>query len=439
MFHTIDINKRKYLFLPNSLFLFDFDSEIMQIANDIGKIDGFNNRIDTNNKKVIKDYLEKDKKAEQYNKEFINKFNSSKIRITGCEINVFYGCNLACKYCFACDGGHGKQYTMTKEIARKTIDYILDNSEESPKIKVTIIGGEPLLNMSAFKEIIEYGSIEAKKRNKKIYFATTTNGTLLDANNVNIFEKHNIPYMVSLDSHIKETNDYLRPGKNGESSYDDIMSNWPLITKTKKSSVHVTVTPHNKNIFEIAQNLFDQGVYHIHFFEVKTDNEDLQFTVDDIEYLKKEYEKLSDLIIQKITEGKNISCYPLLNYLDKLHYKKPVFLTCGTFNNRVSFAPDGNIYPCDMLMWDKYKIGNINEGIYKDRIIEIKELLNNEDNCEECWARYLCGGECLADKLWENKEQKALRCDLKRHVLSLKLYIYDYIVKNFKDFDFNKY
>ncbi len=435
MFKTIDIKNKKYLFLPHSLSLFDFNSEILEIAKQIED----NEEIENENTISIKKYLEKEEKAKEDIHDFIQRFKDTEMKISGCEINVFYGCNLSCKYCFACDGGHGKQGAMTKETAKDVIDYVLNNATDSKKIKVTIIGGEPLLNMPAFEEILQYGQNESKKKNKKMHFGTTTNGTLINEDILDLFKENEVSCAISLDSHIKEVNDYLRPSKNGKSTYDGIKNNWKGIVERKHSSIHVAITPCNKNISEIAKKLFDQGIYHIHFFEVKTDNEELQFTKEDIEDLKKEYEKLADLILKKIEEGENISCYPLLNYLNRLHNKKPVFLTCGTFNNRISFSPEGDIYPCDMLMWDKYHMGSVKEGIEQNKVLELKEILNNEKECEKCWARYLCGGECLGDKVWENKKQRVLRCDLKKHVLSLKLYIYDYIIKNIKGFDFSKY
>ena len=69
----------------------------------------------------------------------------------------------------------------------------------------------------------------------------------------------------------------------------------------------------------------------------------------------------------------------------------------------------------------------------------LKDILLKEQNCSDCWARYLCGGECLAEKIWDNKKQKKLRCELKKHICKLKIYIYYKLITSGQEIDYEKF
>nr|WP_278001576.1 SPASM domain-containing protein [Clostridium botulinum] len=303
------------------------------------------------------------------------------------------------------------------------------------------MGGEPLLNLMAFEEIVKYSKEKFNNINEKIYFDTTTNGTLFNNEIIDILNKYKVEYMVSIDSYKKDDNDFLRPSNNkNESTYSNVMINYHKYkNKSKYDSFHITVTPYNKNISKIADELYELGIYHLHFAEVISDKKDFQFNESDIEILKKEYEKLTDIVIKRITEGKETSCYPLMSNINLLNKRRHRKLKCGALNKLVAFDSVGDIYPCDMLMWDKYKIGNIQKGIDNDKLFSLKKVLFDEGKCKNCFARYLCGGECLNEKLWQNEEQKKLRCELKKHIFKLQIYMYEFIVKNIKNFNFEKY
>lgn len=59
----------------------------------------------------------------------------------------------------------------------------------------------------------------------------------------------------------------------------------------------------------------------------------------------------------------------------------------------------GNLYPCHFLSeFDEFRIGNIYNGIdeeLKDYFIKLNDL-SNKPKCSSCWAKYLCGGGCIA-------------------------------------------
>lgn len=422
MYYVINIKGKKYLFLSASMDLIEYNDNIDKILEEVDNIKSIESSLDK--------YLDRDIVAFKSIKNVLQKQNEIKQRIAACEINVFHGCNLNCRYCFAGQGNHGKTGKMSLDTATELVDFVLKNSSKN-QLDITFIGGEPFLNMEAIQEIINYSKIVKNEYAKNVYYSIVTNGTLMTNEISEILSKSNIFTMLSIDSCEQDVNDFLRPANNGESTYKTVFAKSKYLKNNL--NINVTVTPFNMNLSKIASAFYSAGVTAIHFSEVISDAADMQFTERDINTLKEEYNKLIDLIIEKLEQGSNIQCYPLTTFLEKIHKRKPMLGCCSVLKNHCAFSPDGKIYPCDMMMFDEYCIGDIRRGFDNEKILLLNQVLLEEGKCEKCWARFLCGGECLSVKLWKNEEQRRLRCILKKHICSLKLYLYDYIQKNLKE------
>lgn len=441
MYKVITIKNRKIIFLPATLLIFQYQEGLVELfqnaINGIGKDES-----DCKNYKYVEQIIHNEqecrKQLEQRREQYKSDYN---IRLTGAQINVAYECNLQCGYCFAGDGGHNKKGKMKIQTAQKITEYFLCNAEKNKKKSIQIVGGEPLLNMNAFEEIVRYASVYSDEKDN-IEFLTTTNGTCFNKEIVKFFNQQKISFMVSLDSHEKDVNDRLRVSKANElSTYDSIMNNFMKYKNNASfDAIHVTITPYNKNIDQIAEKFYDMGIYHLHFDMVKSNNEIYKFTKKDIDDLEGEYSHLADRLINYIIEGKKVSCHPLLTKIGKLNKRKPINIKCGTLYNMLAFDPFGYIYPCDMLMWDDYCVGSTKVGLDYNKISDIKKLYKDDSMCNACWARYMCGGLCLATQIYyKNEEQRLLMCRLNRHIFKLKIYIYITLREKNCDFDFEKY
>lgn len=420
--HVINIKDRKYIYFPYSQMFFQY-SDIMKNMLD-GK--------QTPNEYVMSLISEEDKKREMITRILQHDLEVEHY-ISGAEINVLHGCNMQCRYCFAGEGNHGKTGKISIETIRDILNF-MGSKASKPNIKLQIVGGEPLLDFDIFKELINEGKQFEELFEKPVYFSVISNGINIDQKVSDFIKDNHIELIISLDSGEKSINDFLRPTKSGISAYQYIIDNFSFYEGNTGVNVNVTITPYNLKISEIATFLFEtQNVNYVHFSEVISDLDDMQFSEKNIDELILEYEKLTDFLIQKYKKHEYVGCYPLTASLDKISDHIPIIRPCGVLKSKCAFSPSGQIYPCDVMMFDDYCIGDVKNGFDNNAIEKLRGIYKEESHCNECWARYLCGGECLSTQQWNNSEQRSLRCRLKRHICKLKLYLYETIVNEIGD------
>ncbi len=422
-YKTLETFGKRFIFLPASMVLLESNAGIEKMIKY-----GFeypNADVQENIKQLIN--IEKD------TKKYLEKFKPSEKFINSIQINMINACNMRCKYCFADGGGHHKNNVMTKKQAKSVIDYVFEHVN-GDELSVVIIGGEPMLNMPVFEYILHYCEEKALEKNISIRFATTTNGTLLDKSKLQLLDSYNVAAMISQDSCDKRTNDYLRCMANDKESQYDILQEKKqlLLAQQKKRAVHITITPLNKNFAETAICFYEEGFYHVHLDFVKSEMPEFRFEENDAGFIKRQIDILSEYIIECIDKNKVISCHPFTDDINRIHNRIPRIRKCNALDGLYAFSPEGSIYPCDVLMYDEYKIGNINAGI--DINMKMEKTGGVSDECSDCWARYICGGKCLAEVINSVDENQKFICSMRQYMAERTLYIYYYIQKNNPDY-----
>ena len=108
-------------------------------------------------------------------------------------------CQLACKYCYLV--GKNTKERMSWDVAKKTIDYVLDNENYFNEDSVIwdFIGGEPFLEIDLIEKICDYIKVELFRRNHKWFnsyrFNFSTNGINYQSEKVQRFIKKNIEHL----------------------------------------------------------------------------------------------------------------------------------------------------------------------------------------------------------------------------------------------------
>mgnify|MGYP003278650964 FL=1 len=428
-YKIVTIQNNSFIFFPYTLTIYPYDENVERAI----ELDDIKNGM--NDGDAMQNTMKKLKDAEIENANLIDvNRNFTKPEIRGFQINIAYACNMECRYCFAGDGAHNNSGNLKAELTDKILDFVEANS--TGKVVIHIVGGEPLVDFSAFKYLVEKFRIRLGDR---VHFTTTINGMLIDENILQFFKEFNIEYMVSLDSCSKEVNDFLRKSKNGISSYEKIICDFKQYKdRFGYDSFHITVTPYNLNFSDTIKYLYDMGAYHISIDFVKSTDQEFIFDKNSVETIRKECRKVEDIILQNIRSKNNISCHPILTRIGRIHQRRPLLNRCGIYSSLFSCDPKGKIYPCDMLMWNQYKIGDIFQGIDTDTVKEMHEQNSKGEMCKKCWARLLCGGMCAAD-LTLYKDQVNKLCELRKILMETRLRLYIRIRQEGLEFDFDKF
>ena len=106
-------------------------------------------------------------------------------------LHVCHDCNLRCGYCFAHTGDFGgRRMLMDEETAKRAVDFLVRNSGARRNLEIDFFGGEPLMNMDVVKKTVEYIKENEESWGKQINLTITTNGVLLDDENLEYINKY---------------------------------------------------------------------------------------------------------------------------------------------------------------------------------------------------------------------------------------------------------
>lgn len=308
-------------------------------------------------------------------------------------------CQLACKYCYLV--GKNTNERMSWEVAKKAIDYILDNEsffcEES--VVWDFIGGEPFMEVGLIDRICDYIKMELFRRDHHWFnsyrFSISTNGINYHTKAVQDFIQKNINHLsigLTIDG-TKAKHDINRIWKNiipEKGSYEDVVKNIPLwLSQFPQAGTKVTISSADiPYISESVIHLFQLGIHEVNincvFEDVWKDGDDVLF--------EKELIKLADSII----DNEFYTNYVCSFFLEQLgRHLDPVYDNqnwCGA-GMMMAIDAKGNFYPCTRFaqysLRDKkaWIIGDINKGIDKNKLrpfLSLDRVSQSKKECIDC-------------------------------------------------------
>jgi uncharacterized protein len=342
-------------------------------------------------------------------------------------IEVTDKCNLACKYC-----GYGELYgNYDKRTGRKQnfknvrllINFLAD-LWHSPKnisfdnvVYIGFYGGEPLMNFSLIKQVVEYMDT-IKIPGLSFEYNMTTNAMLLSRYMDYIVDKK-FHLLISLDGS-KENNGY-RVTKSGKESFDRIYSN---IKKLKENYheyfdtyVEFNAVLHNRNSFvsaykyiketfnktpriaELNSNgiIEDRKKDFYNMFTSKTESYKQllnceEYITDDELYIDPQIIRLNNFI--EIYSGNTYKTMPDLFFSKENQAYLPTN-TCPPFYKKIFLTVNGKIFPCERI-GQNFPLGYIDQCGVKLDIKSINTLYtklygNILDKCKKCLMWKNCG------------------------------------------------
>lgn len=319
-------------------------------------------------------------------------------------------CNLSCTYCYSRLSRNNK--TMNFDVLKKSIDYVLSNTNNEPKHFTFGGGGEPLVAWDLLYKGIDYIRSNSAKDATKI--SIVTNGVLLSKEIIQYLKFMNVNVNVSFDilPYIQNTQ---RTTHLDKGSYETVAKNiMNLHSVDMPVSFRTTIT--RDSVF-LLSDMVEWSYKEFPF--VKSLN--IWPAIDPKEKSIDFYNDYIDnfILASEIAWPLDIRIHNWLTVINKFHSRFCQEDFCVT--------PEGEIVTCLRVSsvndpnYDLFHIGSVTNSI---NIIDKKEkqammLLNSKfTECRKCVAKWSCAGICPHTKLLLTNNQIKDYCAFTRNFLS---------------------
>lgn len=345
-------------------------------------------------------------------------------------LNVAHMCNMNCGYCFAAQGNFGmKPALMTLETAQRAVDFLVEQSQGRRHLEIDFFGGEPLLVAGMLKELVKYCRGLEPVFKKRFAFTLTTNSVLLDQDIIQWVLDNDISIILSLDGR-QVVNDKYRKLKNGSGSYAKIAPKIKAMVAAGPISYYVrgTFTRQNLDFAQDCRHFLELGFASFSLEPAVGPENGHSILAADLPRVKEEYERLTEVLIEYDQKGFTSHFYHFDLDMQRGPCVAKRLTGCGAGVEYLSVTPEGDLYPCHQLVGDaNFIMGNIFEG-KSDELIrqQFAGCQVHDKECRSCWARYYCGGGCLAQAYMRNGDLKKpyqVSCEMHRKRVEAAIYL----------------
>lgn len=304
-------------------------------------------------------------------------------------VNTTLDCNLSCWYCYEKKKAGSRLDNETIQTIKKNIVIEYENERYS-SLKISFFGGEPFMDFSTIRNILNYANCFCKENNIQLIADFTTNATLITPQYIDYLKHFQCHFQITLDGtreiHNTIKKNILNPLAD---SYGNTIEALKLI---------------NKNIpnrWVAVRINFDNRILH----HIKEILDDIAFLTPQSTYiiLKKIWQIKTEIVdkkalicaIQEILKRKYILDY----------YLMPKGSVCFAERRRMAlFNYDGKIFKCSTITFDENEtLGRVDKdtGVvtwHTPKIIPwFKDELQNE--CKKCKWLPVCLGPCNKQKM----------------------------------------
>lgn len=359
-------------------------------------------------------------------------------------LNVAHTCNFTCDYCFAKGGTyHGPDAVMSKEVAKEAIDFLLKNSGSHYNLDIDFFGGEPLMNLDVVKYTVDYARSKESEYNKHFNFTFTTNGLLLNDENIDYLNENMKNLVLSLDGR-REKHDHFRKTLSGDGSFDLVVPKFQKLVEKrgdKEYYMRGTYTANNLDFTEDIKNYLDLGFKRTSLEPVVgSPDSDYALTDDHLPILFDQYEKLADMMMEAIDNDDKFIFYHYMIDLENGPCIHKRLSGCGSGTEYMAVTPTGDLYPCHQFVGNEdFIIGNIYDGVKNDELVDEFKTCNcySKSECRDCWANMYCSGGCAANNYnatgdLNHTHEYSCKLFRKRIEMALAVKIYEFMKENEK-------
>lgn len=335
-------------------------------------------------------------------------------------------CNLNCTYCaygeFYSDYDDRENMMLSIDKAIHFLSYMNElwissyNGSYFSNVYISFYGGEPLMNMSFVKEIVQYiKNMECSTRS--FSFSMTTNGLLLGTY-ADYLVENNFYLLISLDGN-KENTSY-RLDKKGNPVFDIIVRNVDLL-KNKypeyfETHVNFNAVLHNRNTVESIYTYFKTKynkmprIGEISSVGISKDRRDefvktYQNSKESLNQSEHYSEIIKDMTF-KLATYQSLATY-IMRYSDFVYYDYNELLygksklensvpsgTCMPFSKKVFMTVNNKLFPCEKI-GHQFALGKVSTDEVDIDFEYIADKYNVyyskiDEQCESCHNRKAC-------------------------------------------------
>lgn len=310
-------------------------------------------------------------------------------------INVTQICNLKCTYCAAGgDGTYGAAQTkINVEKTLPQLKFFIERLPEGSRFKITFLGGEPLLYPEGIQAIGNYVRLMTAGRNIQPIFSIVTNGTLINEKTLSVLRDIKANVTVSLDGPA-EINDKARPTKDGKSSTSLIVEGLRLLSQNRSDLGFLTV----HGVFN-SENLDVVSAYNF-YRTLNVDKYEFTYSVaeNDDASNKIFIEQMNSIAATAYANGGEAELRKIAifdQYFMALDNQQQTENYCGAGKSFLMVDAKNNLYTCPWEVGNKGEQVGQGAELNEERLAEYQAPLIEKNNCQSCWARFLCGGGCM--------------------------------------------
>ncbi len=310
-------------------------------------------------------------------------------------LNVTQICNLKCTYCAAGgDGTYGDPVTRLQiEKTLPQLKFFLEKLPNGSHFNLSFVGGEPFLYPEAMKVIYDYIQLLAAGRGITCKYMVTTNGTLITDSALELLRNMKIHVTVSLDGRAA-INDQVRPGKDGKSSTEQTLAGIKKLVSIRSSlaSIGISGVYSSENLAVKESYLFFKTLgadwYEFNFSYTEKD------TAAQALYLS-QMKEIAELawFMGGETELRKIKTFNA--YFDTLDSQQRIENFCGAGKSYLMIDAKNQLYTCPWVVGEKAEIVGAGSSLNMAKLEKYQKPLIELNNCQTCWARYVCGGGCM--------------------------------------------
>lgn len=342
---------------------------------------------------------------------------SKRIRKTSDFINISLLlnniCNFDCSYCYSASSRSNVEIDENKLIA--ALDYFINRKRTGTnQLSLSFLGGgEPMISKKLIKKAVDHANRLADREGFDLWFKIVSNGSLIQAEDIDFILKNNIELVISYD--------ILEDIQNLQRKHFDTVSQKikMLVENGAPLSINTVITPHS--VHRQCEMI-----------------EDITCRFPQIDYLS--FEPLMEL---NDWSSRNIDTifYDdfIANFIPahELAEKHDIELSCSLLRNvdcsverycagEFAVCPDGSITVCpcvsspEMQHYKNYVYGQIHPtgeiDIDEHKLAELlAEDVHNHPECKDCFAKWNCGGGCIHTNKSDDRTRKKAKCDFIRN------------------------